>query len=191
MATNSIAVWDVPLPVVAGEHFAIKVGIKSAAGATPIGNRVEVCDASGSVAASGALGDTPWPGTEALHWVGLNVVAPATPGLAAFTVRCAGASTRFSVAAVAKPEHRLTVTVTEKGTGAALSGVEIRLGAFHARTDEAGRAELAIGKGDYQLLAWKAGHQAPQMPITIKSDANIAITILHVPEEHPDARWVR
>jgi len=47
--TISLAVWDVPMPVVTGEKFPIKVGVKSASGRAPVGGRVEVSDAAGAV----------------------------------------------------------------------------------------------------------------------------------------------
>ena len=189
METVSIAVWDVPLPAVTGEHFAIKVGVKSQRAASD--GAVEVCDGGGKVVASARLGGEPWPGTEALRWTAIKVPAPASHGLAEFTVRCAGASSRFCVAVVGKPEHRLTVKVAERGSAAPLEGVEIRLGAFHARTDAAGRAELKVCKGAYRLQAWKAAHDAPALPIEINGDLSLEVVMVHVPEDHPDARWVR
>ena len=101
------------------------------------------------------------------------------------------AATRFSVAVDGKPEHKLTVKVTERSTAAALGDVEIRLGPFHARTDAAGHAELRVCKGEYQLHLWRTAHIAPAQPIRIDGDASVALTMAHVPEEHPDARWVR
>ena len=185
--TASLAIWDVPLPVIAGDNFAIKVGVKAA----PAGGGVEVCDGGGNVVASGQLGGAPWPGTEALYWVALDVPAPPWNDMAEFTVRCAGASSRFSVAVVPRPGHRLTVRVADRRSAAPLAGVEIRLGAFHARTDAAGRAELKVCKGEYRLLVWRAGYDAPPTPVAIEGDASIEIAMLDVPEEHPDARWVR
>ena len=187
--TISLAVWDVPMPVVAGERFPIKAGATSAAGKV-----IEVSDRAGAVVASGTLGDQPLTGTQALHWVTLDVPAPANEGVADYTVRLAGDATavsRFSVAAAARPEHTLTVSVTERDTAEALGGVEIRLGPFHARTDKAGRAELRVCNGAYELKLWRNGHIAQPQPVTIGGDVSMALTMVHVPEEHPDARWVR
>ena len=190
MDEASIAVWDVPLPVVAGERFAIKVGAKSQGRASVTG-AVEVCRADGQVVASDKLGTEPWPDTEALYWVELAVPAPAQIGLAEYTVRAGNAISRFSVAVTAKPEHRLTVMVTEKAKAAPLADVEIRLGAFHARTDAAGCAELQVCKGCYQLQTWRWAYDASPVPVEIKADTSIEIAMVHIPEEHPDARWVR
>jgi hypothetical protein len=192
----SLAVWDVPVPVVAGEKFAIKVGAKSASGKAPAGARVEVSDAKGAVVASATLGDTPLAGTEALHWVALEVPAPHAREVADYTVRLEPASldavpTRFSVAVAAKPAYTLTVTVTERDTKAALDGVEIRVGPFCGRTDKAGRAELRVSRGDFLLQLWRTAHIAEPQPVRVGRDDSLELTMVHVPEEHPDARWVR
>jgi hypothetical protein len=194
----SLAVWDVPMPVVAGEKFSIKIGAKSASGRALAG-RVEVIDSSGTVVATGTLGGAPWPETEALYWAALDVQALAQP-FAEYAVRFIpdprepaydALATRFSVATTAKPEHKLTVKVTEQDTAAALGGVEIRLGPFRARTDATGRAELRVCNGEYQLQLCRTAHIAAPKPINIKGDASVELTMLHVPEDHPDARWVR
>jgi hypothetical protein len=194
---TSLAVWDVPMPAVAGEKFSIKVGAKSAAGGALAGGRVEISDATGAVVASGKLGETPWPETEALYWAELEVPAPAKQQVAEFAVRFVpdrdheAATSWFSVVTAANPEHTLTVKVSEQTTKTALDGVEIRLGPFHARTDKSGRAELRVCQGAYQLQLWRNAHIAAPQPINIDGSMSVELTMAHVPEEHPDARWVR
>jgi hypothetical protein len=179
------------MPVIAGERFTIKAGVKSAGGGALAGRRVEVSDGSGSVVAAGALGEAAWPGTEGLYWTAFDVPAPAEAGTANYFVRCDGTETWFSVAAAAKPDCTLTVQVTEREAKVALGDVEIRLGPFHARTDKTGRAELLVCKGEYQLHLWRTAHIAQPTPIRIDGNVSVALTMAHVPEEHPDARWVR
>jgi hypothetical protein len=192
----SLAVWDVPMPVVAGQNFSIKVGAKSASGKSLAGGNVEVSDATGAVVASGALGDAPLAGTEALYWTALDVPAPRDREVADYTVRLepenqAAVPTRFSITIAAKPAYTLAITVTERDTKAALDGVEIRVGPFRARTDKAGRAELRVSRGDFQLQLWRTAHIAEPQPIRVGRDDSLELTMVHVPEEHPDARWVR
>jgi len=194
--TISIAVWDVPMPVVAGGRFSIHAGAKSAAGRTLANARLEVVDATGAVVAAGALGGEPLAGTEALYCARLDLPAPAEPAVADYTVRIAGRdadakATRFSVVAAEKPEHTLTVSVTEQDSKAALAGVEIRIGPFHARTDKTGQAQLRVCRGAYRLELWRTAHAAPPRPITIDRDTSLDLSMVHVPEEHPDARWIR
>jgi hypothetical protein len=186
MTTKSLAIWDVPMPVAIGETFSVKTG---AAGAKA--SKIEVSDESGKVVATGTLGGEPLPGTEGLYWTTLDVPAPEKEEVKEYTVRADGASSRFAVAAAPKPAHTLTVTIVERETKEALGGVEIRLGAFHGRTDKAGRASLRVAKGNYRLKLWRNGHIAPDRPVSIDGDVTLALTMLHVPEEHPDARWVR
>jgi hypothetical protein len=197
--TISLAVWDVPMPVVAGEKFSIKVGAKSASGRALAG-RVEVIDSSGTVVATGRLGGAPWPETEALYWTALDMPAPAQQQLAEYAVRLIpnpsepaqnALTTRFCIVVTARPEHKLTVKVTEQTTHEALAGVEVRLGSFGARTNAAGQAEVHVCGGEYQLQLFRTAHIAPGKPIKIDKDTCIELTMLHVPEDHPDARWVR
>lgn len=193
--TISLAVWDWPMPVVAGKTFAIKVGAKAADGRALAGRRVAISDAHGAVVASGALGETKLPGTEALYWVELEVPAPAAPQVAAYGVRLAGpapdAATQFSVMAAAAPDRTLAVNVTDRDSAQALADVEVRLGPFHARTDASGRAELRICSGDFHLRLIRTGYIAAPQPLTIDRDARLDLTMKHVPEDHPDARWIR
>jgi hypothetical protein len=194
--TISLAVWDVPMPVAAGGKFAIKVGAKSLSGRALTGRHIEVSDAKGAVVASGTLGDNPLAGTEALYWTTLEVPAPRDREVADYTAwlvpeKDEAVPTRFSITIAAKPAYTLTVTVTERDTKAALDGVEIRVGPFHARTDKAGRAELRVSRGDFQLQLWRTAHIAEPQPIRVGRDDSLELTMVHVPEEHPDARWVR
>jgi hypothetical protein len=194
--TASLAVWDVSSPVTAGTPFAVKIGAKAADGRSLAGCRVEVSDASGKGVASGALGVVPLAGTEGLYWLDLKVPAPATPRVADYGVRLIAsgidaAATRFSAAATATPEHRLTLSITEKNSAQALADVEVRLGPFHARTNKDGRAELRLCKGEYRVQLWRAAHIAETQTVTIDSDTDLALTMTFVPEDHPDARWVR
>src|ERR1041385_2447682 len=111
--TISLAVWDVPMPVVDGEKFSIKIGAKSASGRPLAGSRVEVSDASGAVVATGTLGQAPWPETEALYWVAVTMPAPTQQQVAEYAVRVvpnagepadSAVATRFSIVVAAKPE---------------------------------------------------------------------------------------
>ena len=123
-ARTSLAVWDVPATVAAGERFAVKAGARSAAGCGLAGARIELRDAAGATLAAATLGDAPWPGTDALYWAELALTAPTAPGLATLAARLdpagiaephADAAASFGVAIVARPEHTLTVTVAAAG----------------------------------------------------------------------------
>ena len=195
---TSLAVWAIPSPVVTGRPFAIKVGAKSAAGFDLTGMPIAVCDGAGAVLASGVLGDGPWPGTTALYWTELTLTAPAKAGMFSWSVEFAavdlalphqGSSSRFSIAIVDPPEHRLTVKVVAQETASPIENAQVRLGAYRAATGGSGLAELMVPKGAYDLNIWKSGYHAPTTSIVIDADLAVEIAITPTPEENPDAAW--
>jgi len=194
----SLAVWGVPSPVTAGTHFSIRVGAKSAAGCPLSQQRIEICNGTGAVVATGRLGDAPLPGTAALYWAELELPAPEHAGLASWTARFdgadldvphEGASAEFSTAVVQKPEHRLTVKVIESETAQPVPDVELRLGAFRGTTGPSGLAEIMMPKGQYELRSWKVGYDIQPCEVDISADADVEIKALVVAEDDPDAMW--
>ena len=196
---TSLAVWAIPSPVVTGQPFAIKVGAKSTTGCDLTGKSIAVCDEAGAVLASDTLGDAPWAGTSALYWTELALVAPAEAGMFSWSVTFDaadlavphhGASSRFSIAIVNPPEHRLTVKVVEQDTATPIENAQVRLGAYRAATSGSGLAELILPKGSYDLDVWKSGYEAPTTTIAIDADLTVEVAIAAVPEENPDAAWL-
>jgi hypothetical protein len=195
---TSLAVWDIPSPIVKGELFAIKVGAKSAANAELKGLEIGVFDDNDTVAARGRLRDTPWPGTTALYWEEVELPAPAEEGLSRWSVRFApaglalphdGTAAEFTAAIVPPPQHRLTVKVIEQQSKAPIEDVQIRLGAFRGATGPLGLAEVMMPTGRYDLQIWKAGYEAPARPVDINADLAVEIEAVVLPEEDPDAAW--
>jgi hypothetical protein len=48
-----------------------------------------------------------------------------------------------------------------------------------------------VCKGEYQLQLWRTAHIATPTPMTVEGNMSVELTMAHVPEDHPDARWVR
>ena len=196
---TSLAVWGIPSPAVMGERFSVKVGAKSAAGCELSGRKIQLCDQGGRVLAQGELQETPWPGTSALYWAQLEVPAPDQEGMFWCTVNFAAAdietphdasSSKFSVAIVRPPEHRLTIEVLEKDTKTPIEDAQIRLGAYGAATDPSGRAEVALPNGSYELTVWKVGYDTPGLTVDIHEDVSVQVEAVIVPPENPDAAWL-
>jgi hypothetical protein len=196
---TSLAVWAIPSPVVTGQPFAIKVGAKSAAASDLTGMPISVRDEAGAVLASDFLGEKPWPGTTALYWSELVLTAPAEAGMFSWSVEFAaaglalphhGASSRFCIAIVHPPEHKLTVKVIERENATPIENAQVRLGAYRAATATSGIAELILPKGSYDVNVWKPGYEAPNTTIAIDGDVAVEILLAAVPEDDPDAAWV-
>jgi hypothetical protein len=183
--------------VVRDHPFAIKVGAKSSAGCDLAGMPIAVCDAAGTVVASGVLGKAPWPGTSALYWAELALTAPAEAGMFAWSVAFApdlalahhASSSRFSIATVDPPEHRVTVKVVEQDTATPVENAQVRLGPHRAATGGSGIAELVLPKGSYDINVWKSGYEAPTTAITVDADLAVDVAITPAPEENPDNLW--
>lgn len=191
----TLAVWDIPTAA-AGERFAVKIGAKSSAGCAMAGCRIDVLDGTGAVVGSGRLGEKPWPGTDALSWTEIELTAPAQPGAAGFSVRFDAeqlgephrdAVLAFDVPVVARPEH--TVTVKVLANGAPIGDSHVRLGPYRGVTDAVGVAAIKVAKGAYELVMWKAGYDAPALPLTIEADAAVTIDAKVLPEDDPDSHW--
>jgi hypothetical protein len=196
---TSLAVWSIPSPVVTGARFAIEVGAKSSAGVTFAAEHVEVRDESGAVVARGCLGDTPYPGTTALHWTSIELIAPSREGLHAWSVEFEPretdlpherTSTGFSILVVRPPEHRVTIKLVEKGTSAPIADAQVRLGAYRAATNPRGLAEVDMPAGVYDLDIWKVGYTAPTRMVRLDKNMLVEVEVLSVPEKNPDAAWL-
>jgi hypothetical protein len=185
----SLAVWDVPSPVVVGRRQTIKVGVTCPAGCSLAGTRVEVRDAGGVLAGGGDLGVLPWPGSDALYWAEIDVHPPDSEGDHAWTVHAsasepahAGATSSVRFVACGRPEHRVTLEAVAGGNGAAVPGVELRVGRFRAATNEAGIGQVEVPRGTYDVETWKNGYQVVSKTVTIAADTTIRLELIAVPE---------
>jgi hypothetical protein len=192
---TSLAVWDIAPAVSAGEAFSVKVGVKSSTGCALDGHRIEVLHGD-AVVADGCLGETSWPGSDALYWTEIEMHAPAQQGTLVFAVRFdasaleephLGATSSFNVSVVAKPEHTLTVKLT--AGGAPVEAAYVRLGPYRGVTDASGVAQVKTSKGGYELVIWKAGYDVPATTVTIEADAVVPVEARMLPEDDPDAIW--
>jgi len=196
---TSLAVWNCPAPVVIGETFRLKVGAQCSPGCTALpGSTIAICDESAAVLARAALGNAPWPGTQALYWAEIEAAAPRRQGLYAWTATFAArppgtahsqASFAFTVLADAPPAYLVTVAVVAAEKSQPLADAQVRLGARRAVTDGRGFAQLAVPGGTHELSVWKSGYEAPQRTVEVTRDATIAVEAVLLPVADPDSYW--
>lgn len=181
---TSLAIWDVPSPVVMGEPFMVKIGAKCAEECDLQGRRIEVCDGSGDRLGTAEFGEAFWPGSDGLYWAEVELVAPVGEGVVSWSVAFSGAdlelphreaSARFGFATTKPPEHRLTVEVVERESSVPVPNAEVSLGAYRASTDESGRAILAVAEGSYELVIWKVGYEAPARALEVSKDLTVRV----------------
>ena len=192
---TSMAVWDVPSPVVMNRSFRVKVGVRCSSACSLAGQLIEVRDDGGTQIGEGRLGETLWPGTSALYVADLELAAPAVEGTLAWSA-CFPAtqpglphepvSALFSFRTTRPPEHRITVKVTDKNTEAPLDNVDVRLGSYGAVTDAHGMASLELPGGTYNLDAWKVGYDTRPRTVEVGQDLMIQVEAVCSPEKDPD-----
>jgi len=193
---TSMAVWDVPSPILADHPFTVKVGVKCSARCNLAGQTVDVRDESGRRMGQGTLNETPWPGTTALYVAEVALVAPTTAHMSSWTA-CFGetdlplphseASAVFSFLTAVSPDHELTVKVIDKHTRAPVEQVDIRCGGYRASTNAQGMATLQLPTGAYELTAWKLGYEdASPMTLEVNADLLIHVETAPTPEKDPD-----
>jgi hypothetical protein len=147
---------------------------------------------------SGALGDTPAPGTAALVFTTIALKAPRECALHSWTASFAPselklahgrATSRFSFMTVAEPEHSVSVKVVNKETKEPIAGAQVRLGVYRAETDEAGSAEIRVPKGRFELAVMRPGYRMPERKIEVAKDVRVRISAEQLPPEDPFALW--
>jgi hypothetical protein len=160
-----IVVWDTPSAVECGTAFKLKVGVKCAEDCGAAARRVEIRDEQGRSVASAVVGDVPLTGTSALHYLELELNAPAAHGLHAWQARTAevidaasgrvthaAASADFHVCCVEPPECLLRVVAVDARSQLPVPGAKVVVHPYHARTNLDGVAELRVPKGAYRLF---------------------------------------
>ena len=192
---TSVAVWDVPSPVVMRSPFALKVGVKCSALCQLTGEIVEVRDEAGTKVGEGRLGETPWLGTDALYQADVASIAPDREGISSWSVNFEAtdpgephqeSSATFTFQTVKPAEHSVAVKVVQADTKDPLEGADVRLGVYRARTDERGRASLEVPKGTYEADAWKTGFETAPRTVEVTEDITLQVEARPVPETDPD-----
>ena len=191
----SMAVWDIPSPVIMNRSFTVKVGVKCSATCQLAGQLITVCDGAGVPTGESRLGETPWPGTSGLYVADVELAAPAMDGMVFWSARFAAAepglphdeaSADFSFRIARPPEHRVTVRVAAQGTKSPVEDVEVRLGVYRASTDAQGQASLELPGGVYTIEAWKAGYEMRTRTVKVGKDLTIRVDAVVAPPKDSD-----
>ena len=192
---TSVAVWDLPTPVVIGETFSAKIGIRCSAECRLTGKLFEVRNQAGTRVGEGSLGEEPWPGTRALYWAEVLLDAPPNEGSFAWSAGPVAtdlgsshrkASAVLSFCTVGPPEHTVEVEVVRDDTGDPIDAVDVRMGIYRASTDERGLARFELPSGEFDLHAWKPGFVAAPATVEVIGDLQVRVEARYVPQTDPD-----
>ena len=196
--TTSMAVWDVPSPIVVGVGFSVKVGVQCPQGCTLTGAEVDVYDQLGAKIGSGTLADTPWPSSDTLYWAEVSLQAPAAKGYHEWIAKVPpcespvaheGCTYTFPFTVGAAPEHVVTVEVTRKNTAEVVPGAFVTVlekGGFPYKetADETGTARLRVPKGEYIVYAAQDEYAPFETEVSVQDDALVKAEMLDRPDPY-------
>jgi hypothetical protein len=184
----SLAVWDLPSPIVVGRRAKLKVGVSCPDGCNLSGTIVQVYNETGKHIGAGTLGPTAWPATTALYWAEVDLVTTEREGDVSLSVRASPASPHAEARSVvtffvSRPlEHRVTLEVIDKDSGLPLGGVELRLGRFRGTTNDVGIAHVDVPAGPYDVGTWKNGYEMVSLTVDIASDTAVRLELTAAPD---------
>ncbi len=196
---TSMAVWDVPSPIVFNTKFNLKVGVHCPVECKLTGREVEIYDHQGAIVTTGTLGDVPWSDTGDLYWAEVELEAPGTEGYYTWTVKFPkpdlelpheAASYTFGFVTVRHPEHVVTVEAIDKDEKTPVENAEVILSPYRGCTNERGVAKIEIPEGRYEIYVLKRGdYQAFQTPVEVASDIAIKAELMPEPAEDEAAGY--
>ena len=93
----------------------------------------------------------------------------------------AASETQFSLRTTGRPDHEVSIAVVDKDTGASVSDVEVRVGPYLRFTDGAGRLQIAVPAGVYEISVRKDGLGAEPVVADVTADTSIRIDGTAVP----------
>jgi len=187
---TSLAVWDVPSPIVFNTKFKLKVGVHCYAECKLTGREVEIYDHDGTRVATGTLGEVPWSDTSSLYWVEVELNAPGTEGIYTWTIKLPKpdlelpheeAAYTFGFRTAKQPEHVVTVEVLDKDTNTPIRHADVILHPYRDYTDERGMARLLVPKGEYDLYISASGKITFHSTVKVANDLDTKTELLVAP----------
>lgn len=194
---TTLLVWDTPSAVPVGTPFTVKIGLKGSDGGDMSGMAVVVTNASGLEVGRAAFTDEVLAGSEALHFVELELGGNDALGIQQFFLSTeaseqpprSAAEASLRVKHVPAPECHVEVSVMDGAGSKPLAGAEVQLHPYRSRTDSTGVARFFLPKGEYRLTASKAKHEANSLSIVVDADCQETIRLAQEAPVDPDAHY--
>ncbi|MGH9253005.1 MAG: hypothetical protein ACRD3C_00380 [Vicinamibacterales bacterium] len=193
----SVNAWGLPSTIAAGERFQLKIGVKCSAGCRLTGRPLTIVDHEGAQVGAASLADDIWPGTSALYYAEVDVVAPfiagdyrwqaKTPGSDSGVPHAAGSCT-FAVKVVNAPDHEVRVEAIDSEKQTPIEGAHVLVHPYRAFTDEKGVAKIKVAKGRYKLVVSGFKYIAYQNIIDVAGDVTTRAELRAEPEGQEDYR---
>ena len=192
---TSLAAWDVPSPVQAGETFKLKLGAKCSGGCDLRGLQI---GAPGQLHARANLGPACWPEAEGLYWCEMEIVAPNKEGLHEMGLSFAAeglpvphrpAHTTIAFVVTPPASHRVEIELRDRTTGLPIEEAQVRFGPHRKAADARGYVSFDVAAGSHRLFIWKANCEFEESFHDVHRNLTLVIEGLQSPPPSPFARW--
>ena len=194
--STSMAVWDVPTPMLPGKA-SVKIGVSCSDTCDLAGGRVEVCDRDGRRVAQARLGRLPFPGTSALYWTEARFRAPPPEGYHEWTARFLhangdllhhDASYKFGSMRAKPGLHELTVEVLDSVTREPIRRAYVRLGPSTVFSGEDGVARVNSFGDESVFVVWARSHRMLRTTVRVPEDRSMKVELTPSPCKYcPDS----
>jgi hypothetical protein len=193
----SVNAWGWPSAIAAGERFRFKIGVKCSAACHLTGRPLSIFDHEGAQVGAASLADDIWPGTSALYFAEVEVVAPLTAGDYEWEAKTpesyssvphAASSCTFAIKVVSPPDHEVTVEAIDGEKQTPIESAHVLLHPYRALTDERGVAKMKVAKGRYKLVVSGFNYIAYQSIIDVTGDVTTRAQLTAEPEGQEDYR---
>lgn len=173
-------VWGIPSAIPSGTAFRVNIGLRCVSGCSSAHWGFVIADESGTEILAGQVGDSPAPGTEALHFAEIELNAPRTEGQHVWQIRptCpehtlphVAVPADLNLNVVRQPEHVIRVRAVDALTGSPVNRAKVVAHPFRALTDADGRAEIAVPRGSYTVFV------SGQQYFPVRQQAEIAADV--------------
>ncbi len=177
--STRLNVWGVPSAIEAGQPFDIQIGAKCSSGCDLEGMAFHLLDHEGAEVASGAFSGETLAESEGLHVARIEVTSPQAVGRYDWTVTLDPMNTRYShdgsaakvrVNAVAPADCTVRIEAIDLEKQEPLANMSIVMHPYRARTDERGRAELRVTRGDYTVFVSGRGYYPVKRALQVSED---------------------
>ncbi len=194
---TSVNAWGLPSAIAAGERLRFKIGVKCSAACRLTGTPFSIFDHDGAQVGAASLAGDLWPGTSALYFAEVEVVAPLTAGdykwqaktpASDSSVPHAAGSCTFAVKVVSPPDHEVTVEAMDSETHTPIEGAHVLVHPYRSLTDARGVAKIKVAKGRYTLVVSGFKYIAYQNVIDVAGDVTTRAELTAEPEGQEDYR---
>lgn len=195
----TVSAWKVPSAIVAGESARVFVGAKCSSNRSLASIPVVVRDHTGQQVWAGALSENTWPGTTALYFTEVDMIAPPDQGEYTWQVEASGLGDEssnvketfeFLVRTVPAPEVEVSVVAKDHSTGDPVPGLQVVIHPYRAVTDKDGAARIKVVKGTYKLFVTGLNYVGFQTVVDVDADVTIdAELVVEKEVDHYDSYY--